>query len=1331
MRPERVQTQRLEYFRRIEMRLRPAPLTCFILLGFVVLNSGAAERVKAQVFHALGGTKASGNTIKGLEQYYDGAGDEAIATLTKAAKNNTEHAALYALAQHALAMNEHQKALDFLCKAVSASGNSAWGEFYLEQLADVLPMCNDPKPFLALVKQAEESKTLRPQLRDFVRATLGEWLLNTGQFTAAEEAYKPLQFITRWSLAGPFDNRDKAGFSTAYEPESLIDLQKSIPARGRRVNWYQPAAQPLDGRMVLSELFEPRVHVLAYAVTFAKAEEAGWAVLRAGFGGAGVIWVNGQKAGSVDNYHDYGIDKLSAPVYLHKGWNQILVKTGIVEGMEWAFSLRLCKTDGGPYPGLTIDPSAAGLTAYTAESKDRKAPPAAPANIDLGLQHDLEAALQQEPNNVALRSAYGVLLDVRNIGEKEEQIAPKQLAKAIELAPRCAYLKLSMAAISDDSNEARHAAEDAYAANPQLPGALSALAHLASESHQYLVATDYSRQILTTFGSEKMGQSALVMAGALAEPRARSRSRGRGAQRQGSDELTRGFRAEAYRLALDFTEQHPYFAEGWQRLADLEDAGSARRADLQKGLSYCGGNEKLRQSYAVELSATGKQIDTAEIMLAGLKAEPFAVATTMSVARQFFSAGNATRSLQVLEEMRKTAPESPELLAALAMGHHQAGQTSEAVELYREVLRLKPNTPQVKDYLSALDKQPGTEQQKFYAPYDIALKDLQVPQASAFPDDNIIHLLNQQVVRINANGTSSRMVHKISKLLRPNGVQQLQQDSIWYEPERQVVDVIKASVITPDGREISRAEIDDRSTSAAMGVQTRIYDEHFLKQVRFNNLEPGSIVDLQYTIRDTGDNIYGNYFADTFYFNDDDPTVRSQYVLDFPKDLSQQTQTVNTKIEAQRVAQSDTRREVYKWELDNTPGIPQERGMPPVVDQLAQLQVTTMKSWQEVGQWYWNLAKDQLVPSDEMRREVKDLTKDCKNDTEKLRLVHDWVIRKIRYLGIEFGRNGYRPHKASESFKALYGDCKDTATLITSMLQTCDIPCDLVLIRTVDAGAVPPNSLAMPNLFNHCIAHVPNVEGKEYWIDCTTDFHRLGEVPDADQTAQVLLINSGGGKFVKIPGSVPLDNLVEQQFKAKVNKEGAATLELHDIRHGQFAPAYRQLAETPGQYERYMKDFAAKRYNGAEVEKLELAPSEEQGPMWMKATLKAPALATQSGERKALPASLDALFLSLRYAGQTSRKHPLELHFPWARKMEMVYELDKGAKITALPEEAEIKESFGKYSRKIKQQDGTLKIEESFELSLQRIDVPQYEAFRNFCNKIDSLMDQKVLFESK
>ena len=51
---------------------------------------------------------------------------------------------------------------------------------------------------------------------------------------------------------------------------------------------------------------------------------------------------------------------------------------------------------------------------------------------------------------------------------------------------------------------------------------------------------------------------------------------------------------------------------------------------------------------------------------------------------------------------------------------------------------------------------------------------------------------------------------------------------------------------------------------------------------------------------------------------------------------------------------------------------------------------------------------------------------------------------------------------------------------------------------------------------------VPNVDGKDYWIDGTTDFFRLGEVPSSDRGAQVMVAGPEGGKFMKIPQSLPM-----------------------------------------------------------------------------------------------------------------------------------------------------------------------------------------------------------------
>ena len=1309
---------------------------CLAFFLPAVLWSGAlcaAEDAKAAYFNPLGGPAPLAETLRGYEQFYQGNCEAAEESFAQAvSRNKSEYAALYGLGVYAKSLNDHQRALELVCQAFSAAGNSPWAEYCLDFAVGLLRYAHDPKPFVTAATHAMSDAALRPHLKDLARSAYGGYLAQRGDFAGAAQAFRPLQYVTRWALAGPFDNRDRSGFDTAYEPEHGIDFAKPMSARNRNVKWFRSSAAPYDGRMDLAEIFEPNTHALAYALCFVKAEEPGWRVLRVGCAGACAVRVNEALAGRIEQYHDFGRAKLVTPVYLYKGWNQVLAKSAVVEDTEWALAVRFCGPEGGPAGALSFDNSAEALAAYMQQKRERPAPAPKPEGIELGLLNLLEETLKKDADNVSLLSAYGTLLDTRKCGEKESPPGPRQLARAVALAPRCPYLRLKLAAISDDCNEARQAAEAAYSLRPDIPATLEALASLAQESRNFMIASDYARRLQARVGTGKMALSALILADAMTgneQPIGGEHGPGR-ARELGLDNPGARDHDEACRLVQSFVERHPYLPEGWQRLAELAASRSEHRAALQQALTFCGGNEHLRELWATELANAGKDQEAAEFLAAGLAIRPCSSKAVLRSARQFERAGLPQRAAQVIEDALAWAPESPELLSALAESRHQAGRNDEALALFREVLLVKPNSPHIKDYLSILEAHPGAERRTF-APYDIALRDLPAPAPEAYPNDNVVTVLKQEVVRVNENGSSSKMVHRVAKLLRPAGIHELSQHTIYYEPSRQVVEVLRASVITPDGRELSRAEVRDDSTSAAMGVQTKIYDEYFVKQVMFRDLEPGAMIDLQYTIRDTGTNIYGDYFADLFHLSEDKPTVKCQYVLDYPKSLNIQTRTFNTKVEAQHLAGSDPRREVVKWELDNTPGMAVERGMPPVRDQLALLQATTMRSWQEVGQWFWHLAQDQLACTPEMRAMVEPLVKDCKTPLDRLRVIHGWVIHNVRYLGIEFGRNGYRPHKAGETFKARYGDCKDTATLLTALLQAVGIESKLVLLHTVNAGAVPPDSLPLPNQFNHCIAFVPQVEGKDYWVDCTADFHRLGEVPWADQGAQVLVADSAGGKFTRIPEATPQENLVEQQFRAKVERNGSGTILLYDVRHGQFAPGYRQLAETPGQFERYMKEHAAKRFNGAELEKLELAPPGEQGPMWMKSAMKVPALATQSGERKTIPVALDMLNLSQRYASETKRKCDLELYFPWERKTEIVYELDKGLKIASLPEGAEIAEPFGTYRRKFSRKNETLVLQEEFVLARHRVPVAEYEAFKSFCNRIDSLMDQKILLDAK
>ena len=195
---------------------------------------------------------------------------------------------------------------------------------------------------MKLIHDLISDKSTPPHLKSLAHREYGDWLMGRGKYSEATEEYQQLHYITQWMLAGPFDNRDNSGFVTAYEPETQIDFEKNVPGRNRAVNWFRPAAQPIDGKMSLAQLFEPHIHVIAYAVTFVKAETAGWSVARCGAAGALEFWVNGQKAGSIDDHNDWGDDKLAVPVYLEKGWNEVLVKSAVVEDTAWIFSLRFC-----------------------------------------------------------------------------------------------------------------------------------------------------------------------------------------------------------------------------------------------------------------------------------------------------------------------------------------------------------------------------------------------------------------------------------------------------------------------------------------------------------------------------------------------------------------------------------------------------------------------------------------------------------------------------------------------------------------------------------------------------------------------------------------------------------------------------------------------------------------------------------------------------------------------------------------------------------------------------------------------------------------------------
>ena len=89
-----------------------------------------------------------------------------------------------------------------------------------------------------------------------------------------------------------------------------------------------------------------------------------------------------------------------------------------------------------------------------------------------------------------------------------------------------------------------------------------------------------------------------------------------------------------------------------------------------------------------------------------------------------------------------------------------------------------------------------------------------------------------------------------------------------------------------------------------------------------------------------------------------------------------------------------------------------------------------------------------------MRRRAEALTQGLKDDRAKVRAIYDYVVQKTRYVALEFGIHGFKPYRCAQIFARGFGDCKDKATLIVTMLGALGIKATPVVVRTANKGDI-------------------------------------------------------------------------------------------------------------------------------------------------------------------------------------------------------------------------------------------------------------------------------------
>ena len=368
------------------------------------------------------------------------------------------------------------------------------------------------------------------------------------------------------------------------------------------------------------------------------------------------------------------------------------------------------------------------------------------------------------------------------------------------------------------------------------------------------------------------------------------------------------------------------------------------------------------------------------------------------------------------------------------------------------------------------------------------------------------NIMTYQVAR---DATYSQTMEFQLRVETERGVETAGEQKITYNSTLEVVEVVEAYTLLPNGKRVP-VEADKIRTQDAVDSESGIYDDYKEKVIIYSQVEVGSQV--YYRVRSTQHTpVFTGQFYDTHYFS---PYYRHEQVeVHVSIDPALKLQVALKGAEGGQVASlPDDRKDYvrYRWTYKSDTAYPSEPGRVDARDFSPHLMLSTFTSWAEVGRAYQDRALPKTEVTPDIKRLAQTLTQGAVTPADKVRRLYNWVSGKIRYLGIYVGAGGFVPHSAQSVLDNRYGDCKDHTVMLEALLKAVGIDSTPALIHSGNSFNLP--GVPTPSAFNHVINYVPSLN---LYLDSTSRFAPMGTLPDDDMNKPV--VHTATGQTARTP----------------------------------------------------------------------------------------------------------------------------------------------------------------------------------------------------------------------
>ncbi|ABF42006.1 Tetratricopeptide repeat protein [Candidatus Koribacter versatilis Ellin345] len=572
--------------------------------------------------------------------------------------------------------------------------------------------------------------------------------------------------------------------------------------------------------------------------------------------------------------------------------------------------------------------------------------------------------------------------------------------------------------------------------------------------------------------------------------------------------------------------------------------------------------------------------------------------------------------------------------------------------------------------------------------------------------------------RFETDGTGQETTTLRVKIQSDAGVKAWGQLVFGYNSDSDEMQIAYARVRKPDGKVIDTPPDSVRDMTSSVEREAPVYTDYREKHLTVSSLQVGDILEYQ-RIRKITKPATPNEFFTEHTFMKNYIILDEQIEFDVPVKANAKLKSLpgfeptSTRTEGDRT--------IYSWKRSNLKVEDEEekqkrekkKGKKP--QEFADVQLTTFNSWEQIGKWYQDLQRDRVAPTPEIKAKAAELTKGLTTDEDKIAALYRYVATGYRYVSLSLGVGRFQPRAASVTMQDKYGDCKDKATLLSSLLIASGYKPANVLIHTF---VKLQDDFPTPASFNHVITEV-KAGDKEFWMDSTTEVAPFRLLTWNIRKKKALLVPvDGQPHVVETPADPPFTSLETINVAGKINELGTADLHLQIISRGDSELQLRSVFRNYGQanYQKLMENISRVLGVPGDVSDVKVSdPADTVKPFSMECNVKV----QNAIEWKDKTGTLGVPFGSMNLSEEPSDPGPDTEPLPLGGspgEYRVIMKVDLPEKYTLrLPASMSVKRDYSEYSSNYTQDKSTFVAERYLHIMQREVPIKRfgdYHAYR-------------------